>query len=196
MLTYERSLWEQGYTYVAGVDEAGRGCLYGDVVAACVLLPPGLEIPGVDDSKKLTPAKREALYQVIVEQALAIGIGRVEAPLIDELNIKQATRLAMRRAVLAANHRLDHLLVDAERVEMAIPQTSLIRGDARSHSIACASIVAKVTRDRDCLAWEERDPGYGIAQHKGYPTAFHRERVRELGPSPHHRRSFLRKVLA
>lgn len=194
MWEYEQALWSQGVQLVAGVDEAGRGALYGDVVAACVVLPPGISIPGVDDSKKLTPKRREALFDEICAKALAIGIGRVDEKQIDRLNIRQATRLAMRLAVESLSVRPEHLLIDAEQVEMALPQWSIIRGDQLSLSIAAASIVAKVTRDRLCQQWEERDPGYGIAQHKGYATAYHRQQLLLRGPSPHHRVSFLGKI--
>lgn len=194
MWEYEERLWAQGIELIAGVDEAGRGALYGDVVAACVVLPPGVTIAGVDDSKKLTPKRREELFEEICEKALAIGISCVDEQEIDRINIRQATRLAMRQAVERLAVRPQHLLIDAEQIDVSLPQWSIIRGDQLSQSIAAASIVAKVTRDRLCKQWDVRDPGYGIARHKGYATAFHRQQLLLLGPSPHHRRSFLSKI--
>jgi len=196
MLTYENELWAQGITVIAGVDEVGRGCLFGDVVAAAVVLPRGCRLDGVDDSKKLSEKQREALLPEIEAQALAIGIGRVDAGTIDRINIRQASRLAMKRAVESLGTTPGHLLVDAESVELPIPQTAIIHGDALSLSIAAASIVAKVTRDRLCLEWDAMYPEYGIAAHKGYATKFHRERLIEFGPCPLHRQSFLGKVMA
>ncbi|HZG84420.1 ribonuclease HII [Paenibacillus sp.] len=196
MLTYENELWAQGVAAVAGVDEVGRGCLFGDVVAAAVVLPRGCRLDGVDDSKKLSEKQREALLPAIESQAIAIGVGRVDAETIDRINIRQASRLAMKRAVEALGTAPEHLLVDAESVDLPIPQTAIIHGDALSLSIAAASIVAKVTRDRLCLEWDAMYPEYGIAAHKGYATKFHRERLIEFGPSPLHRQSFLGKVMA
>ena len=194
MLEYEEKLWEQ-YAFVAGIDEVGRGCLFGDVVAAAVVLPRGLTIAGINDSKKLTEKKREELYQVIVEQALAYGIGRVDADTIDRINIKQAARLAMKQAVQQLSVGPEYLLIDAEKVELAIPQLSIIHGDALSQSIAAASIVAKVTRDRMCVQWDLDYPGYGIMKHKGYATKLHRESLQAYGPSALHRTTFLGKIL-
>lgn len=197
MLTYERGLWEQGVQRIAGVDEVGRGCLFGDVVAAAVVLPTELEIEGVNDSKKLSEKKREALYEIICAQALGIGIGRVEASVVDEINVKQAARLAMKLALaqLSAQVQPDYLLVDAERVDSPIPQQPIIHGDALSQSIAAASIVAKVTRDRLCLRWDMDYPAYGIASHKGYATKTHREAIMQFGPCPLHRKTFLSGIL-
>lgn len=197
MLQYEKEGWEQSFKRIAGVDEVGRGCLFGDVVAAAVILPEGLIIDGVDDSKKLTAKKREALFEIIMEQALAVGVGHVESAVIDEINIKQASRLAMKKAVESLPHRPDYMLVDAERVELPLPQRSIIKGDANSQSIAAASIVAKVTRDRLCEGlWEELYPDYGIKIHKGYATKLHREQIISLGPTPMHRRSFIGRIMA
>ena len=195
MLTYENELWSQGLA-VAGVDEVGRGCLFGDVVAAAVILPQGCELEGVDDSKKLTEKRREELLPGIEKTAVAIGIGRVDAATIDRINIKQAARLAMKQAVEALPAAPGHLLVDAESVDVPLPQTAIIHGDALSLSIAAASIVAKVTRDRLCLEWDMMYPEYGVAVHKGYATKLHRERLLLYGPSPMHRRSFLKKLFA
>ncbi len=195
MLSYEKWLWAEGIRYVAGVDEAGRGALYGDVVAACVVFPPHTIIHGVNDSKKLSAKQREELYEEISEKALAIGIGRADEAQIDRWNIRQATRMAMRQAVEQLSIRPGYILIDAEQIESSIPQLAIVRGDQQSQTIAAASIVAKVTRDRLCQQWEARDPGYGIAKHKGYATAYHREQILQLGPSPHHRRTFLGKLL-
>lgn len=192
MLQYEQSLWQEGYNAIAGVDEVGRGCLFGDVVAAAVILPPGLVIEGVNDSKKLSEKKRDQLYDIIMRECAAWSAACVDAETIDRINIKQAARLAMKLAVESLQIPSDYLLVDAEKVDVPLPQLSIIKGDATSQSIAAASIVAKVTRDRLCAAqWEQEYPAYGIAVHKGYATKLHRERLLENGPSPLHRRSFL-----
>ncbi len=197
MLFYEKEIWEQSYRSIAGVDEVGRGCLFGDVVAAAVILPVGLIIDGVDDSKKLTAKKRESLFEIIMEQALAVGVGYVDSSVIDEINIKQASRLAMKKAVEGLNHIPDYMLIDAEKVDLPLPQRSIIKGDANSQSIAAASIVAKVTRDRLCAGlWEDLYPNYGIAIHKGYATKLHRQQITALGPTDMHRRSFLGNILA
>jgi ribonuclease HII len=196
MLDYEKELWANGYSLIAGVDEVGRGCLFGDVVAAAVILPQGLVIEGVNDSKKLSEKRREALYDIIREQALAIGIGYADAETVDRINIKQAARLAMKQALDKLEIKPDHLLVDAEKVDVPLPQLAIIHGDALSQSIAAASIIAKVTRDRMCLHWDLDYPEYGLAIHKGYATKQHREALEAHGPSPLHRRSFLGKILA
>jgi ribonuclease HII len=195
MLQYETQLHSQGYASIAGIDEAGRGCLFGDVVAAAVILPPDAVIEDIDDSKKLTEKKREELYEVIMRCAVSVGVGRVDCETIDRINIKQAARLAMKRAVEQLAVQPDHLLIDAESVDIHIPQTSIIKGDALSQSIAAASIVAKVTRDRLCREWDLLYPQYGIAVHKGYGTKLHREKIIEYGPSPMHRKSFLGKLV-
>lgn len=195
LLAWERELWARGVTLVAGVDEAGRGCLFGDVVAAAVVLPAGLTIEGIDDSKRLSRKKREALYDEIIASAVAWAVGRVDPATIDRINIRQAARLAMKLAVEQLGVVPEHLLVDAETVPLDLPQTAIIKGDARSQSIGAASIVAKVTRDRLCEeVWEAMYPGYGIASHKGYPTREHREALLALGPTPMHRRSFLQGI--
>lgn len=196
MYTYERDLYAQGVVHIAGVDEVGRGCLFGDVVAAAVVLPKGIVIEGIDDSKKLSEKRRETLFQIIMEEAAAVAVARVDAPTIDSINIRQASRLAMKRAVEGLQARPDYLLVDAETVDVPLAQLSIIHGDALSQSIAAASIVAKVTRDRLCLEWDTQFPEYGIAGHKGYATKTHRERLLTFGPSPMHRRSFLGKLFA
>lgn len=195
MLEYEQALWNQHYRLIAGVDEVGRGCLFGDVVAAAVILPPGRMIEEINDSKKLTASKRERLYEEIMECALAVGIGQVDSAMIDKINIKQAARLAMKKAVEQLDVQPDHLLIDAEKIDYDIKQLSIIHGDALSQSIAAASIVAKVTRDRMCLHWDTDFPEYGIAIHKGYATKQHREAILEYGPCPMHRKSFLGRLL-
>ncbi|RKP55437.1 ribonuclease HII [Cohnella endophytica] len=196
-LAYESDLWSRGLTAIAGVDEVGRGCLFGDVVAAAVILPVGLVLEEVNDSKQLSEKKRDRLYDQIREEAIAWSVARVEASVIDEINIRQASRLAMKQAVEGLTVRPEHLLVDAESVDLSIGQTAIIKGDSLSQSIAAASIIAKVTRDRLCAeVWDKLYPGYGIAGHKGYATKVHREALLELGPTPHHRRSFLGNLFA
>jgi ribonuclease HII len=196
-LRFEASLWEQGLTMVAGVDEVGRGCLFGDVVAAAVVLPRGLVVEGINDSKQLSEKKRERMYEEIVKEAVAWCVSRVESSVIDRINIRQASRLAMKQAVLGLGLSPEHLLVDAESVDLPIPQTPIVKGDALSQSIGAASILAKVTRDRLCAElWESLYPGYGISGHKGYATKEHREALLRMGPTPHHRQSFLRNLFA
>ncbi|MGW9529575.1 ribonuclease HII [Paenibacillus terrae] len=196
MLRYEKECREQSYERIAGIDEVGRGCLFGDVVAAAVILPNGELLEGVDDSKKLTDKKRETYYELIMEKAIAVGVGYVDARTIDAINIKQAARLAMKQAVEALHVSPDYLLVDAEKVDLPISQLSIIKGDANSQSIAAASIIAKVTRDRLCKGeWDAKYPEYGIGIHKGYATKLHREQILTLGPTAMHRRSFLGNLL-
>lgn len=196
-LEFEGGLWAQGLTAVAGLDEVGRGCLFGDVVAAAVILPPGLVLDEIDDSKQLSEKKRERLYDVILEHAVAWSVARVDAPTVDRINIRQASRLAMKMAVESLAVRPEHLLIDAETVSLDIPQTPIIKGDARSQSIGAASIVAKVTRDRLCRdVWDALYPGFGLAANKGYATREHREALLRMGPTPMHRRTFLEGILA
>jgi ribonuclease HII len=192
-LEFEASLWLQGLSAIAGVDEVGRGCLFGDVVAAAVILPVGLVLEEVNDSKQISEKKRDRLYDQILEEAVAWSVSRVEASVIDTINIRQASRLAMKQAVTGLGVVPQHLLVDAETIDLDIGQSAIIKGDSLSQSIAAASIVAKVTRDRLCTeVWETLYPGYGIGIHKGYATKVHREALLELGPTPLHRRSFLK----
>ena len=181
---------------LAGIDEVGRGCLFGDVVAAAVILPMGHVLEGVDDSKKLSEKKRELLFDQIMDEAISVGIGIVNVEGIEALNIKQASRLAMKQAVEKLHIVPDYLLVDAENVEVDLPQSAIIHGDALSQSIAAASIIAKVTRDRMCVEWDEQYPEYGIAVHKGYATKHHREMLLRYGPTPLHRKLFIRKIMA
>lgn len=196
MLDHEKSLWEQGYSHIAGIDEVGRGCLFGDVVAAAVILPAGLVIGEINDSKKLSEKKREKLYEVIMREAITVGIGIVDVETIEAVNIKQAARLAMKQAVEKLTILPDYLLVDAEKIDCAIPQMAIIHGDALSQAIAAASIIAKVTRDRMCDEWDSVYPEYGIALHKGYATKMHRDMLVRYGPTPLHRKLFIRNVMA
>jgi len=195
VLTYETFAWNQGYRLVAGVDEVGRGCLAGSVVAAAVIFPVGLQIEGVTDSKKLSSHRREELYESILSHCIAYGIGMVDESIIDRINIRQAARLAMKQAVISLPVQPEYLLIDAETIDIALPQMKIIKGDCLSHSIAAASIIAKVFRDRKCIEWDAQYPGYGISRNKGYCTREHCEALRLLGPSPIHRKSFLSKIL-
>ncbi|MBR7116241.1 MAG: ribonuclease HII [Clostridia bacterium] len=189
----EDAIYEEGYEYVCGCDEAGRGPLCGPVVAAAVILPRGLIIEGLDDSKKLTEKKRERLYGEIIEKALAYAIREASPEEIDEYNILNASMLAMRRAVDALQIKADYALIDGNCSRgFEIPTLTVVKGDSRSYSIAAASILAKVTRDRGCIELDRLYPEYGIAKHKGYPTKDHMDAVREHGPSPIHRKSFLK----
>lgn len=192
-LSYETLYHEKGYSLVCGVDEAGRGPLCGPVVAAAVILRDDDPIEGLNDSKKLSEKKREALYDQICARALAYSIASASPQEIDELNILGATMLAMHRAIVGLSPAADFALIDGNTVKnIPIPAVGVVKGDAISCSISAASILAKVTRDRLCIEHEALYPGYGIAGHKGYPTAAHMEAVRRLGPSPIHRRSFLK----
>lgn len=195
-LIFERSLWRQGYQHIAGLDEAGRGSWAGPVVAAAVVLPGGdrwllRELKGVRDSKQLTPRAREVLYEKIRSLALALGVGIVPPLAIDALGIVAATQLAMIRALDSLGFLPHYLLIDALRLDYAnLPQRSLIRGDSRCLSIASASIVAKVERDRLMVKLERSHPGYGFARNKGYGTPLHRRALIYLGPTKIHRMSF------
>lgn len=191
----ENAVAEEGFAPVCGVDEAGRGPLAGPVCAAAVILPRGLVIPGLNDSKKLTERRREALYDVITAQALAYGVAFASEREIDELNILQATYLAMNRAIAAMGTAPALALIDGNRNGgIAVPSRCVVGGDGKCASIAAASVLAKVTRDRYMLELDARYPGYGFAQHKGYGTAAHYAALREKGPSEVHRRTFLKKM--
>ncbi len=191
LLQFEQRLWGRGVTRVAGVDEVGRGCLAGPVVAAAVVLPTDFVLPGLDDSKKLSQKKREALYDAIREQAVSIGIGQIEADEIDRLNILQASLKAMREALAALDPAPQHVLIDGHiRPGSHFEETAIVDGDARSQSIAAASVIAKVHRDRLLVGYEETYPEYGFAAHKGYGSAEHLSALRARGPCPLHRRSF------
>ena len=190
---YEEALANEGYTAICGCDEAGRGPLCGPVVAAAVILPQGLEIEGLNDSKKLTEKKREKLFDVIREKAIAYAIAEASPEEIDRINILNASMLAMRRAVEALPVKADFALIDGNCSRgFSIPTETVVKGDAKSYSIAAASILAKVTRDRGCIELDREYPEYGIAKHKGYPTKDHMDAVREHGPAPIYRRSFLK----
>jgi ribonuclease HII len=191
MLNFERLLWKSGSRYIAGVDEVGLGPLAGPVVAAAVVFPPTVALPGVDDSKRLTPEEREALAVAIKKEALCIGIGVAEVGEIDKLNIYHASLLAMRRAVEALPTRPDHVLVDARTIpELSMPQNAFNQGDGINFSIAAASIIAKTHRDRLMKELDETYPGYGFAKHKGYSTVEHQQAIRRLGPCLIHRMSY------
>jgi ribonuclease HII len=190
---YENKHYAEGYTSICGCDEAGRGPLCGPVVAAAVILPPDIEIEGLNDSKKLTEKKREKLFDIIKEKAIAYAIAEASPEEIDEINILNASMLAMRRAVEALPVKADFALIDGNCSRgFEIPTETVVSGDAKSCSIAAASILAKVTRDRGCKELDEAYPMYGIAKHKGYPTKDHMNAVREHGPSPIHRKTFLK----
>ncbi|MDR5658281.1 ribonuclease HII [Serpentinicella sp. ANB-PHB4] len=201
ILEYEQRLWNKGFKNIAFCDEVGRGCLFGPVLAATVILPEGLVIEGVKDSKKLSPKKRELLYEEIKKNAIAIGVGLSSSNLIDQINIKNATKVAMKKAVLSLKdfnekHLVpDYILIDAETIDLDIPQKSIPKGDNVSHGIAAASIVAKVIRDRMCIDWDNQYPNYGIKQHKGYGTKQHNEAILKYGPTELHRKTFLKKLL-
>ena len=184
------------YSLICGIDEAGRGPLAGPVVAGAVILPKDCEILYLNDSKKLSPAKREALYEEIMEKAEAVGVGMASPARIDEINILQATYEAMREAVDNLGVTPELLLNDAVTIpDVSIPQVPIIKGDAKSVSIAAASVIAKVTRDRLMVQYDEILPGYGFAQHKGYGSKEHIEAIRRLGPTPIHRRTFIKNFL-
>lgn len=190
---YEEKRYAEGYTAVCGCDEAGRGPLCGPVVAAAVILPRGCVIDGLDDSKKLTEKKREKLYDVIIEKALAYGIAEASPEEIDEINILNASLLAMRRAVDKLGIKADFALIDGNQSRgFGIDTETVVKGDSKSYSIAAASILAKVTRDRGCIELDRLYPEYGIAKHKGYPTKEHMDAVRLYGPAPIHRKTFLK----
>lgn len=192
MLCYERAARENGFTYIAGVDEAGRGPLAGPVMAAAVILPENANLAGLNDSKKLSPQKREDLYRRITEAALAWSVGIGEVAEIEQYNILRASKLAMGRALVSLRVEPDFVLLDALELEgLPVPQLGIVGGDCLSQSIAAASIIAKVTRDRWMCEMDRVYPGYGFAEHKGYPTPHHRRAIAELGPCPMHRKSFL-----
>ena len=205
MLAYERALWAKGVEYVGGVDEVGRGPLAGPVCAACVVLPQDWGVIGINDSKKLSEKKRSELYGIIVGRALAYGIGLIDNGRIDEINILNATKEAMQIAVKGASEMLKaraggdapagigHLLVDAVKLpEAGIPGTAIIKGDEKSVSVAAASILAKVTRDRIMTEFDSIYPGYGFASNKGYGTEAHFAGLRKQGKTPIHRLTFLK----
>ncbi|GAA0861272.1 ribonuclease HII [Paraclostridium tenue] len=193
---FENEGYQKGYTYIGGIDEAGRGPLAGPVVAAVVVFKPGTKIEGINDSKKLSEAKRDELFDIIKEQALDYGIGIVQKDEIDEYNILNATYMAMKKAINCLKKTPDYLLVDAAHVpDVNIDQKSIIKGDSKSISIAAASILAKVTRDSLMYEYDKMYPEYGFASHKGYGTDQHYKAIREHGITPIHRKSFLKNIL-
>lgn len=196
MQRIEREKRSAGYTYIAGVDEAGRGPLAGPVYAAAVILPENVFIDGINDSKKLSEKKREALFDEICEKAVAYSICSVDEKRIDEINILNATFEAMNKAVKELSVEPDYVLIDGNRIQgMEIPHETVVKGDAKSISIAAASILAKVSRDRFICTIAEEYPEYGFEKHKGYGTAAHNEAILKYGPCPVHRRTFLKKLL-
>ncbi|MBQ3662098.1 MAG: ribonuclease HII [Firmicutes bacterium] len=197
MLTHERRLWDSGRSYIAGVDEVGRGPLAGPVVAAAVILPRDFDVLGIDDSKKLSPKKREELFEVIKAKALAWAVGWVGPERIDEINILEATKEAMTQAVQGLSLQPDHVLIDGNFTvrALALPQTAIVKGDANSTSIAAASILAKVTRDRYMEEMDLVYPGYAFASNKGYGTKAHYDGLKAQGPTPIHRKTFISDYL-
>ncbi|HEM4137005.1 TPA: ribonuclease HII [Streptococcus suis] len=190
MLFYEKALYENGAKFIAGIDEVGRGPLAGPVVAAAVILPKGCKIRYLNDSKKIPKSKHEAIYQEVMERAVAVGVGIKDAAVIDQVNIYEATRLAMLEALRQLSQEPEHLLIDAMKLDTEIPQTSIIKGDANSLSIAAASIVAKVTRDKMMTDYDKEFSGYGFAKNAGYGTAEHLEGLSKLGITAIHRKTF------
>lgn len=191
----EAALHEKGYRLVAGVDEVGRGPLAGPVVTAAVILPEDFDVPGVDDSKKLSEKKREELYDVIMDRAVAVSIAMESHEVIDEINILQATKRAMGKAIAGLEPKPDYVLFDAVRLEkFEIPQESVIKGDGKVLAIAAASIIAKVTRDRMMVEMSVKYPGYAFEKNKGYGTPAHYQGLRAQGMCPIHRRSFLKNL--
>lgn len=193
LLATDAAYWQAGIR-LAGMDEAGRGPLAGPVVAACVVMPAGPVIEWVDDSKRLSEARREQVFEQIMSTALFVGIGRAQPQEIDDINILQATCAAMRKAAQGA-HAQVYLIDAVDGLGLDGQERALIHGDALSYSIAAASIVAKVTRDREMRLLDEQYPGYGFVRHKGYGTAEHIQAIRALGPSPIHRRSFITRIV-
>ena len=190
MLAYEKECYARGMELIAGVDEVGRGPLAGPVVAAAVILPKACKIPGLNDSKKIPKSKHKEIYEAVLQNAIAIGIGVKDNQVIDQVNIYEATKLAMMEAIGQLDPQPQHLLIDAMKLDLPIPQTSIIKGDANSLSIAAASIVAKVTRDQMMEEFDCEYPGYDFTQNAGYGTANHLAGLDKLGVTPIHRRSF------
>ena len=187
---YENELYDKGLKYIGGVDEVGRGPLIGSVVAACVVLPKDFVLEGLTDSKKLSEKKRDMFYDIIMENAIAVGIGIVDEKEIDRVNIYEATKVAMKEAIKNTNIKLDHVLIDAMPLDIDVDTTSIIKGDAKSISIAAASVIAKVTRDRMMYDLDKKYPMYDLASNKGYGTKKHIEAIKEYGITKYHRLSF------
>ena len=190
MLRYEKELYKAGYQAIAGIDEVGRGPLAGPVVAAAVILPPECKIKGLNDSKKIPKKKHKDIYQAVMDKALAVGIGLMDSEIIDQVNIYEATKLAMKEALSKLSLKPDYLLIDAMKLDIDIPQESIIKGDANSLSIAAASIVAKVTRDKLMADYDKEYPGYDFAQNAGYGTKSHLQGLERNGVTPIHRKTF------
>lgn len=196
MMLYENELYSNGYNTIAGIDEAGRGPLAGPVVTCAVILKKNEYIEGLNDSKKVSPKKREKLYDEIISKCIAYSLGIVDNNVIDEINILEATRLAMKKAIEGLKIKPDYLLIDAEtHVDTAIPLKGIIKGDSLSVSIAAASIIAKVTRDRMLLDFDKQYPEYEFSKHKGYGTALHIQKIGEHGLTPIHRKTFCSKFV-
>ena len=187
---YENELYDKGLNFIGGVDEVGRGPLIGSVVAACVVLPRDFVLEGLTDSKKLSEKKRDEFYKIIWDKATSIGIGIVDEKVIDEVNIYEATKIAMKKAISDTNIKPDHVLIDAMPLDIDVPTTSIIKGDAKSISIAAASVIAKVTRDRMMYELDKIYPMYGLASNKGYGTKKHIEAIKKYGITKYHRLSF------
>lgn len=195
LIQTENECRQKGFRRIAGADEAGRGPLAGPVVAACVIMPEGGLVLGVNDSKKLSEAKREELYEKIIQTAVSYRTGIVGQEAIDELNILVATRLAFKRAIESMEITPDFLYTDMiDKLDIPLPWTAVVKGDAQIYSVAAASIVAKVTRDRIMREYDRQYPEYGFAQHKGYGTKEHMDAIRKYGPTPLHRRSFIKNL--
>ena len=190
MLRYEKELYKAGYQAIAGIDEVGRGPLAGPVVAAAVILPPECKIKGLNDSKKIPKKKHQEIYQAVLDKALAVGVGLRDNDIIDQVNIYEATKLAMKEALSKLNLKPDYLLIDAMKLDVDIPQESIIKGDANSLSIAAASIVAKVTRDKLMADYDKKFPGYDFAKNAGYGTRSHLQGLERSGVTPIHRKTF------
>ena len=190
MLRYEKELYQAGYLAIAGIDEVGRGPLAGPVVAAAVILPPGCKIKGLNDSKKIAKKKHQEIYKEVMDKALAVGIGLMDSEIIDQVNIYEATKLAMKEALSKLSLKPDYLLIDAMKLDVEIPQESIIKGDANSLSIAAASVVAKVTRDKLMADYDKEYPGYDFAKNAGYGTKSHLQGLERNGVTPIHRKTF------
>lgn len=190
LYVYEKELIDKGITLIGGIDEVGRGPLVGPVVAACVILPLNYELQGLTDSKKLSEKKREIFYDILMKDAISIGIGIIDEKKIDEVNIYEATKLAMLQAIEKCNIKPEYLLIDAMKLDTPIPSTSIIKGDAKSLSIAAASVIAKVTRDRMLIELDKKYPMYDFKHNKGYPTKKHLEAIDKYGIIDEHRRSY------
>ncbi len=190
MLRYEKELYKADYQAIAGIDEVGRGPLAGPVVAAAVILPPECKIKGLNDSKKIPKKKHQEIYQAVLDKALAVGVGLMNNEIIDQVNIYEATKLAMKEALSKLSLKPDYLLIDAMKLDVDIPQESIIKGDANSLSIAAASIVAKVTRDKLMADYDKKFPGYDFAKNTGYGTRSHLQGLERSGVTPIHRKTF------